>query len=199
LRRQPDLDLDVAGGIPARPLRAGHRRRWHAVAERDDARLGSPRLLRGRAGRALADGFTMKKMKTYASALAIAALAGCASDPNYGGLDATPPPPPDGGPPPPPAPPEGGPHPRSAARRRGRGRRALVRPRRHDHLRGTAALFLVGHRLRGRVLGNVAGRRDDELRRRAVLQDGDRWRAAGRVHGRDRLGHLHARHGPDRG
>jgi len=39
----------------------------------------------------------MKKMKTYASALAIAALAGCASDPNYGGLDATPPPPPDGG------------------------------------------------------------------------------------------------------
>ena len=38
------------------------------------------------------------KMRTLPSALAIAALAGCASDPNYQGLDATPPPPPvDGG------------------------------------------------------------------------------------------------------
>ncbi len=58
---QPDLDLDAAGQLPARQVRAGHRRRRHALAERHDRAVGRPRLLRDRARRRIADGLPVKK------------------------------------------------------------------------------------------------------------------------------------------
>ena len=54
-KRRPDLDLDAARELPARQVRAGHRRRGHGLAERHERAVGQPRLLRDRARRRVAD------------------------------------------------------------------------------------------------------------------------------------------------
>ena len=118
---------------------------------------------------------------------AIAGAAGCASNPNYGALDATPP---DDATLPPSTRRQ---QPGAAAGGCCRGGRSLGRPRGYDVGAHAPALLVVRQRVRGAVRGDVAVGGSLHHGNVGDLQGGGRRDAPGAVHGQSRHHDVHAR------